>query len=308
MNIFPHPVSEWVETKLGSQEKSEECRGTRATLQREADECTPATEAARKALLAVERAELKDAFKAKVAPAQLRRSMEVVCLLLGRKWVLSWKSDENWHFGLRRGDWGSAKVLASEPEFLREAADLEPHAVHPEAANKLRELLDDANFVPDAMDTNLSRSLCVWLRALHQRLVVAHKHLPLLARCVFASCLESYPNPRTLWRTFGSNLTSQGENLLVEKWKYWKSVKFLFSNPACQPNATLIKGKTHTKSWLEGKTDYWWIIKRLTFLIILIIFKAHLTNKKAKFVKYVCSLEKTQRHPHRSSSIISQEI
>ncbi|XP_065338066.1 dynein axonemal heavy chain 6-like [Cloeon dipterum] len=78
--------------------------------------------------------------------------MEPVCLLLGCK-----------------SDWGSAKALAADPNFIKMAIELDKENIPEATAKKLKEYVDNPNFLPEVMESHsrFCRTLCMWVRAIH---------------------------------------------------------------------------------------------------------------------------------------------
>lgn len=79
-----------------------------------------------------------------------------------------------------RSDWGSAKTLAADANFLKKAIELDRETVPEATAKKLKEYVDNPNFSPEVMESQskFCKTMCMWVRSIYNFARVYRNLLP----------------------------------------------------------------------------------------------------------------------------------
>ncbi|XP_056619544.1 dynein axonemal heavy chain 6 [Triplophysa dalaica] len=139
------------EDEASAKIKAEETQAIADDAQRDLDEALPALESANKALNSLDKGDIAELRVFTKPPDLVMTVMEAVCILLNNK-----------------PDWGSAKQLLGEANFLKKLMDYEKDNIKPQILQKLQKYITNPDFVPDKVEkvSKACKSLCMWVRAL----------------------------------------------------------------------------------------------------------------------------------------------
>ena len=119
--------------------------------QTDLDEAMPAYEAAVEALKTLDKKSLQEMKAFTNPPEMVKFTMEAVCILFDRP-----------------ADWGEAKKLLSQMDFMDRLKDFDKDNINPKIIKKLQKYYSDPRFMPEEVRkiSAAAMSLCLWVRAM----------------------------------------------------------------------------------------------------------------------------------------------
>lgn len=119
--------------------------------QTDLDEAMPAYEAAIDALKTLDKKSLQEMKAFTNPPEMVKFTMEAVCILFDRP-----------------ADWGEAKKLLSQMDFMDRLKDFDKDNISPKVMKKLQKYYADPRFTPEEVKkiSAAAMSLCLWVRAM----------------------------------------------------------------------------------------------------------------------------------------------